>query len=60
MEHILRIIDKDLDRRIKETAEFIDKYNDVKKENEKLKAENKMLRNDLFELSKEQFKKLND
>lgn len=60
MEHILRIIDKDLDRRIKETAEFIDKYNDLKKENEKLKAENKMLRNDLFELSKEQFKKLND
>lgn len=60
MEHILRIIDKDLDRRIKEAAEFIDKYNDLKKENEKLKAENKMLRNDLFELSKEQFKKLND
>ena len=57
MEHIIRIIDRDLDRQIKEAGEFMNKYNDLKTENEKLKAENKMLRDDLFELSKEQFKK---
>lgn len=57
MKEILRVLNKDLERRNKNAKQFFEKYCKLDEENNKLKRENEILRKDLQELSKEHFKK---
>jgi len=57
MKEILRVLNKDLERRNKNAKQFFEKYCKLDEENNKLKRENEMLRKDLQELSKQYFKK---
>ena len=55
-ENILELVENELIRRKERAKEFYGMYCKLEKENKKLQEENKMLRDDLAELSK-QFKK---
>jgi regulator of replication initiation timing len=54
---ILEVLNRELEEREKRAMEFYRKYNDLRKDLDKLMIENDMLRKDLKELSKEHFKK---
>jgi hypothetical protein len=54
---ILEVLNRELEEREKRAMEFYRKYNDLRKDLDKLMIENDMLRKDLQELSKEHFKK---
>ena len=54
---ILEVLNKELEEREINAKKFFRQYNDLRKDLDKLMVENKMLRKDLEELSKEHFKK---
>ena len=57
MEYILKVLNKELEKREKRAKENFQRLCDLEKEIERLHQENYMLRKDLQELSKEHFKK---
>lgn len=57
MKHILEILNNEIARREKDAQLFYKQYNELRKDYNDLVKENEILRNDLFELSKEHFKK---
>jgi hypothetical protein len=57
MEYILKILNKELEKRETRAKENYKRLCDLEKEIERLHEENYMLRKDLKELSKEHFKK---
>ena len=57
MKHILEILDREIERREQDAKVFYKQYNELRKDYNDLVKENEILRNDLFELSKEHFKK---
>lgn len=57
MKHILEILNNEIARREKDAQLFYKQYNELRKDYNDLVKENETLRNDLFELSKEHFKK---
>jgi len=57
MKHILEILNNEIERREKDAQLFYKQYNELRKDYNDLVKENETLRNDLFELSKEHFKK---
>jgi hypothetical protein len=56
MKNILEILDKEIERREQDAKVFYKQYNELRKDYNDLVKENEILRNDLFELSKEHFK----
>jgi hypothetical protein len=54
---ILKVLESELEERKERAKEFYELFEKTKDENIRLRNENEMLRNDLFELSKEHFKK---
>lgn len=57
MKHILEILNREIERREQDAKVFYKQYNELRKDYNDLVKENEILRNDLFELSKEHFKK---
>jgi len=57
MEYILKVLNKELEKREKRAKENFERLCNLEKEIERLHQENIILRKDLFELSKEHFKK---
>ena len=57
MKHILEILNNEIARREKDAQLFYKQYNELRRDYNDLVKENETLRNDLFELSKEHFKK---
>jgi len=57
MKYILEILNNEIARREKDAQLFYKQYNELRKDYNDLVTENEILRNDLFELSKEHFKK---
>jgi regulator of replication initiation timing len=53
MKRILEILENEFEKRSKSFQEMYKELNDTIEENERLKKEIQILRNDLFELSKE-------
>ena len=57
MQYILKVLNKELGEREKRAVEWYGNYQKLYEDYHKLKAENEILRKDLFELSREHFKK---
>jgi len=57
MEYILKVLNKELEKREKRAKENFERLCNLEKEIERLHQENIILRKDLFELSREHFKK---
>jgi hypothetical protein len=57
MKHVLKVLNKYIESNVNELKRKDAKIKELWNENFELKAENKMLRDELFELSKEHFKK---
>lgn len=57
MQKVLEVLNRELEEREKKAMEFYRKYNDLRKDLDRLMVENDMLRKDLKELNKEHFKK---
>ena len=57
MENVLQVLDKFIERKVSELKTKDQRISDLWTRNTELVEENKMLRNELFELSKEYFKK---
>lgn len=54
---ILEVLNRELEERETKAMVFYKKYNELRKDLDRLMVENDMLRKDLKELSKEHFKK---
>lgn len=57
MKHVLKVLNEELKQREIRANEWYDRYQKLYEDYHNLKKENEILRNDLFELSKEHFKK---
>ena len=57
MKHVLKVLNKELKERKIRAHEWYDKYQKLYEDYHDLKKENEILKNDLFELSQEYFKK---
>lgn len=57
MQKILEVLNRELEERETKAMVFYKKYNELRKDLDRLMVENDMLRKDLKELSKEHFKK---
>jgi hypothetical protein len=55
--NILEVLEAELERRVERSKDNYRLFCEQERINKKLQAENKMLRDELFELSKEHFKK---
>jgi regulator of replication initiation timing len=60
MKHILKVLEKELQRRTESAKKMWTRYEEVCDENKRLKQENESLRKDLFDFSLNYFKNKED